>query len=123
VLLGTAVLSVLILTLPPSIGARRAVGLVPFRDVWHSSTTRAEMLANLVLFVPLGLLAPARWAALDRWASVILGALALSAGIEVAQFAFNLGRQASLTDVILNSAGAAFGYLLLRTGRPMLRHG
>jgi glycopeptide antibiotics resistance protein len=121
VLLGAAVLGVLVLTLPPSIGAPRSVELIPFRGVLHRGTKRAEMLANVLLFVPLGLLAPARWTVFDRWPSLVAGAFALSAGIEVAQLASNLGRQASLTDIILNTVGACLGYGLLLTGRRVLR--
>jgi len=95
VLLGAAVVGVLVLTLPPSIDAGRSIEVIPFRRIWHYSTARAEMVANIILFIPLGALAPARWKALDRWGLLLIFAIALSVAIEVAQFALDLGRQAA----------------------------
>jgi len=121
VLLGAAVVGVLVLTLPPSIDAGRSIEVIPFRRIWHYSTARAEMVANIILFIPLGALAPARWKALDRWGLLLIFAIALSVAIEVAQFALDLGRQASSTDIILNVSGAALGYLVLRIARVLMR--
>jgi glycopeptide antibiotics resistance protein len=42
-------------------------------------------------------------------------------GIEVLQFAFDLGRQTSITDVILNTAGAGIGYALLAATRAVIK--
>ncbi len=109
------------LTLPPSIDAGRSIEVIPFRRIWHYSTARAEMVANIILFIPLGALAPARWKALDRWGLLLIFAIALSVAIEVAQFALDLGRQASSTDIILNVSGAAIGYLVLRIARVLMR--
>ena len=111
VLLGASILSVLLLTLLPSIDAGRSTELIPFHRGFRRSATNAEMAANMVLFVPLGAFAPARWPVLDGWGRVLLGALAFSGTIEILQFVLALGRQASTTDVILNVAGAALGYL------------
>jgi glycopeptide antibiotics resistance protein len=72
------------------------------------------------MFVPLGLFVPARVRRLDRPAAILLFAAALSVAIEVLQFAFNLGRQTSITDVILNTAGAGVGYALLTAARAVI---
>ena len=114
-----SVLGILILTLPPSIEARRTLDLVPFRDIGRH-TVRTQMLANVVMYVPLGMFVPARIRRLDRPAAIVLFAAALSVVIEVLQFVFNLGRQTSITDVILNTAGAAIGYGLLTAGRALV---
>jgi VanZ like protein len=121
-LLGASFVSVFVLTLPPSIDAGRSIELIPFSRGWHNTSAEAEMLANMILFVPLGMFAPARWSVLDEWKRVVLAALALSVGIEAAQFAFGLGRQSSITDVILNAIGATLGYLVLRMVRRRERH-
>lgn len=70
-----------------------------------------EAAANVLFFVPLGLLLPL---ALKRHPFVggWLAAVGLSIGIEVAQYLFLSGRVASIRDVICNALGAAFGVLL-----------
>jgi VanZ family protein len=115
-LLGASILSVLVLTLPPSLAASHTLELVPFHKGWHDGNVRSQMLANIVLFIPLGVFGPARWPRLATWGRVLLAAAAFSAAIETLQFALDLGRQASVTDVILNTVGAAVGYLILRVG-------
>ncbi len=72
------------------------------------------MIANIVAFVPLGILLPILF---RRWtlAIVLVGAVGLSAAIEVGQLAVStwLGfayRSTDIDDVILNSLGALIGY-------------
>lgn len=67
--------------------------------------------ANVLLFVPVGLLItfivpPSRW-----WLGMVLGC-ALSCFIELAQLLFLPHRHASLIDVATNSTGAVLGCLL-----------
>ena len=64
-----------------------------------------EFLANILMFVPLGLLLTLLFA--HPWRGVVL-ALLLSAGAELAQFVLP-SRQPSLRDVLANVAGAAIG--------------
>ena len=75
------------------------------------------MLANIAAFVPLGILLPLL--VRTRWSGVLvlLGALALSVAIEVAQFAISVGlgyayRSSDIDDVILNVCGALGGYVV-----------
>ena len=67
-----------------------------------------EILANVVLFVPFGLLiallVPTRW-----WWLVVVGLIAIAAAIELGQALFLPGRVASLDDVIANSTGGVVG--------------
>jgi glycopeptide antibiotics resistance protein len=72
------------------------------RGVW------IERLANVALFVPIGLLASlvvGRW-----WAGFIVG-IVISGGVEVAQKLFLDDRVASWWDIAMNGAGAAVGAL------------
>ena len=75
------------------------------------------LVGNLVAFVPLGLLLPV--VLRRRSAVTVLGAaIALSAGIELAQFAISTAvgydyRTADVDDVIVNVTGALLGYLAL----------
>ncbi len=77
------------------------------------------MIGNIAAFVPFGILLPlvvsTRWSA----ALVVIGALWLSAAIELGQLAISywIGfayRSTDVDDVILNVLGAAVGYVLFQ---------
>ncbi len=81
----------------------------------------AEFAANILLFVPLGLLGalllPRR-----HWWLVLLGLVVLSVGIETVQALGLPSRRSSARDVLGNSLGAAIGVglslLLRRSSAP-----
>ncbi|GAA4870386.1 VanZ family protein [Saccharopolyspora cebuensis] len=73
-----------------------------------------QLAGNLVLLMPLGMLVPMRLGWPDRAASVAFGGLVAACGIELVQFLAVSGRVASVDDVVLNTAGAALGGLLVR---------
>lgn len=70
----------------------------------------SDDVANIVMFVPYGLLFPSAWPRLRRW-TIPLG-LALSVLIELVQLVVLSWRTPSLIDVLFNSVGAALGYAL-----------
>jgi glycopeptide antibiotics resistance protein len=72
-----------------------------------------NLLGNLALLFPLGLLGPIALPALDRWWRIALLALLYSAMIELIQLAVP-DRSADIDDVIVNVTGAVVGYLVLR---------
>jgi glycopeptide antibiotics resistance protein len=81
----------------------------------HVQWTQTEVLANVALFVPAGLLLAVL---LGRaWASVV-ACIAVSAAIELAQQRYLPSRVPSLEDVQHNSIGGAIGAL---TAWPLLR--
>ena len=69
---------------------------------------------NVVMFVPLGLLAPVLFARLRRPLTLAATALAVSFGIEVVQLGLRLmslsPRSFDVDDVLLNIVGALVGY-------------
>jgi VanZ family protein len=67
-----------------------------------------EELANLMMFVPLGMLGVLAVGTRRGWV-VVLAATAISASVELVQGAFLPARVASLTDVAANGAGALVG--------------
>lgn len=82
------------------------------------------MVGNIAAFVPFGILLPlivrTRWSA----AVVLVGALWLSAAIELGQLAISywIGfayRSTDVDDVILNVLGAALGYLVFQLLRGL----
>jgi hypothetical protein len=109
--LAATIVSISILTLPPSIDAPRTLNLVPFEEL-HGSVGDfgvAQLFGNALIFVPLGFLAPLRWPRIDSPIGILMAATTLSVTIEMLQFVLPTGRQSSLTDVIMNTAGALVG--------------
>lgn len=83
---------------------------IPFWDSQHHRRAGlADMVQNIVLFLPLGFFAVVAWP--RGWRAVVLATLvgaALSASVEVVQ-TMTLSRTSSVTDLIMNSAGALAG--------------
>lgn len=101
-------------SVPP--GTRMHPELNPVRSLFPLLTGRDDgtgvgqmkMVANLLLTVPLG-------AALTLVVGprvAIVGVAVLALAVEVAQWAFALGRYADIGDWLLNSAGGAIGALI-----------
>jgi glycopeptide antibiotics resistance protein len=87
-----------------------------------TSYTVFEFLANIALFVPLGLLLVAAWPRSNAWVALLIGYSA-SATIELVQTLLP-SRYPTLSDVIANTLGTAIGCLLIRLfvqRRPALR--
>src|SRR5205823_12601 len=86
--------------------------------------SRGDILANLVLYLPVGFfwsrLLSRRATSVQAASGAAVGA-AISLGVEIAQV-FDVGRVASLFDVALNTmsalAGAIFGSINLEAGGP-----
>lgn len=70
-----------------------------------------EAVANVLLFVPFGVLVALLLGA-RRWRVVVAG-LVLSASIEITQRLALPGRVPSVQDVVLNTVGAALGWAAL----------
>jgi glycopeptide antibiotics resistance protein len=71
-----------------------------------------NLLGNLALLLPLGLLGPIAVPALDRWWRVAILALLVSTAIELTQLLVP-DRSADIDDVIVNVLGALLGYATL----------
>jgi len=83
---------------------------------WESlDFTRLEIIANVLVFVPIGILA---FILMPRplWPLAVVLGPALSLAIEVAQRLALPHRAATLTDVIANSGGALIGVFVAITG-------
>jgi glycopeptide antibiotics resistance protein len=111
----------LVLTLQPAHPLPGQVvddNLVPFHTLaiyWRNLGSEfwlRNLFGNVLLLLPLGLLGPIALPSLDRWWRVALVALLYSMTIELIQLAVP-DRSADIDDVIVNVAGALFGYLLL----------
>lgn len=101
--------------LPATVSAR-VTGLVGILARWvaeagiasyQSSAIVLEFLANVALFVPIGLLLPIAWSRLRLWQVVLLGAL-LSGLIESVQ-GLMPSRFPTISDVMANTLGTLIG--------------
>lgn len=125
VALACTLLGVLLITLTARpFGSDGRTDLIPFHPLWNALTgeidaTRvvATFGANILLFVPIGILLPLRWPRLDRLGIVTLITACFSAAIEVTQFFMNTGRVAQLDDVIFNTLGGLIGWAIVRAVR------
>jgi glycopeptide antibiotics resistance protein len=119
--LGATVLGILLVTLSPKPNPSPRLDLIPLHPLWNAvvgtvDATRVITLfgANLLLFVPFGLLLPLRWQQLDRAWIVVLTSAAFSGGIEVLQYVMQWGRVTQLDDVIFNTLGGFAGWAIVR---------
>jgi len=103
------------------------MSFVPFRNIGGQLAQGLErpearqVLGNVVLFVPLGFLLPLAVRTFARaWATLVVAA-GLSLLIEIAQ-AILPSHSTDVDDVILNTAGAALGFLAFSTITWMGRH-
>lgn len=103
-----------------------SVNLIPFRSIIEQFTGRNDavsqtdtasvsllnLLANLLLFSPLGFFIPLLYKKCDGWRRIALAGAAISALIEFIQLF--IGRSSDIDDAILNTLGVMLGYCVLR---------
>jgi glycopeptide antibiotics resistance protein len=117
-----------ILTLGDPMGPQPdRINLIPFRDqFWalqgeiDAALATATLVANVVLFVPLGAALAARFPAASGWGLLAVAGF-VSLTVEGAQAVLDIGRLADVTDVMANAAGAALGIAIwgaITAGRP-----
>jgi VanZ family protein len=105
-----AALGVVALTIGPSPGELLFTVAQSVPGLDELSPATIEMAANVLLFVPVALFLAG---AAPRLPGVVVWLIctAASAGVETAQLVLP-GREPTVRDVVLNSAGAAIGVLL-----------
>ena len=79
---------------------------------YATSATIFEFVANIALFIPLGLLLVAAWPRSNAWVVLLIGYSA-SATIELVQTMLP-SRYPTLSDVVANTIGTAIGCLAVR---------
>jgi glycopeptide antibiotics resistance protein len=113
---------------PGDAGEATRPNLLPFRDLVNSldmSTyyvrlAMANLLGNVVLFVPWGFALAMRYDAL-RLAGCTVVTAAIAIGIETWQA--GIGRSVDATDVLMNMLGGATGFLTARSALPPVTDG
>lgn len=97
------------------------VNFIPFKtivfylkgDYVNLSIAVNNLVGNLILLLPLGLLLPFMFKRCQKLSSVVAIAFITSLIIEVIQFVLQIG-MADIDDVILNSLGAILGYIFYK---------
>lgn len=77
----------------------------------ESDDQKAFLLANIIMFIPFGVLAPMLGKAMGHILVLLPAALACSIGVEAMQLKYQLGF-CQLDDVAANSAGCLIGFLI-----------
>ncbi|MBP5153847.1 MAG: VanZ family protein [Lachnospiraceae bacterium] len=93
------------------------VRLLDFRYRWMMLL---NVLGNVALFIPTGILMPLLWPRLDRFPRTVAAGLGLSLCIELLQLPF-YARVSDIDDLIMNTLGAAAGYGILVLARRLLK--
>lgn len=112
VLFGCGLAEIFALTGIPSIwriNLDPTVNLIPFDGMLASPV---QFFLNIILFMPVGILAPLIWDKLGRVTNILLLGGGLSFFIEFMQL-FNF-RATDLDDLIANTAGALIGFLIVK---------
>ena len=111
VVASVGLLAILVLTLIPNPGQARVADETPLLCLVCGESGGADVVLNLLLFIPLGV----GLALLGRpWAHVVALCALLSLGVETLQYAAHTGRDASLSDLLTNTASGAVGAALVR---------
>jgi glycopeptide antibiotics resistance protein len=107
-------------SLPPNFNNERPFNLVPFRTIWGYLTDVVtpldnriyELAGNFLLFAPIALLLALSLRRFKVWPILALS-LGLSIAVETLQYTLYTYRVADIDDVICNTSGAVFSYVLI----------
>ena len=95
---------------------RRSLNLVPFSKASGSS---GEMLDNVLVFIPFGLLLGVNCKRLDFWRKILI-VVVFSITVETLQYLFAIGAS-DITDVITNTFGGLVGLVAYELGSRHFR--
>lgn len=88
------------------------INLIPFVNILDYDSKRKaaiNIIGNISMFIPTGIILPILYPRLDRFWEVLLAGAGLSFVIEMIQLLFP-GSVSDIDDLILNTAGVAIGY-------------
>ena len=88
------------------------INLIPLVNILDYDIKREatiNIIGNISMFIPTGIIMPILYRRLDRFWKVLLAGAGLSFGIEMIQLLFP-GSVTDIDDLILNAAGVAIGY-------------
>lgn len=121
-----AALMIYLMFLRPGLDQGRSLNLVPFasikifiRNIFHAVPyyrrhAVVNLLGNIVMFIPLGLLPPVIWKKQRRFPVSFLTSALVIVLCEAVQYITARGA-ADIDDLILNLIGAVAGFIIYRT--------
>lgn len=80
-----------------------------------------NVVGNIVMFIPLGMVWPSVYKELDKPWKVILAGFGITLSIEILQLPF-YGRISDIDDLILNLLGFVIGYWMYNTTKIVFKH-
>ena len=92
------------------------INLIPFIHMSDYAIKREAVInivGNICLFIPTGIILPVLYRKLDRFLKVLLAGAGMSFAIEMIQLLFP-GSVTDIDDLILNTAGAVIGFGIYR---------
>jgi glycopeptide antibiotics resistance protein len=95
---------------------KRSVNVVPFST---SSGSRSEMIENVLVFIPFGVLLGVNCKRLQLWRKLLI-VFVFSFSAEAIQYIFAIGAS-DITDVITNTLGGLLGLMAYDLGRRRIR--
>ena len=107
--LGYCLVLLVVTLLSRESGSRTGVDLLPFATVGHGAQGDAYVVENVLLFMPLGVLAGWFFPAAKRAGRVVGAGFILSLLIEVTQYLTGCG-YAQTDDLIMNTIGTWIGF-------------
>ena len=96
-----------------TLGTMRTIVWVPFRTPGGDNLIALYALANLVLFIPFGVLVPKVFHSVNAFWKIILVTFVTSVCIEAIQYILACG-YSQVEDMIMNVAGGVVGYLIIK---------
>ncbi len=97
------------------------INLTPFVHIVDYSSRKElliNILGNMCMFIPTGILLPILYKKLDRFWKVVLVGLSMSLMIELSQLLWCPTNVTDIDDLMLNTLGAAIGYGIYYLCRP-----
>lgn len=101
------------------------VNLLPLVHLFDYASARAlawNLLGNIAMLIPSGILLPLLYRKPDGFGKVLAAGALMSLGIELLQLPF-ASRASDVDDLILNTLGVALGYGIYAGVRRLLRQG
>jgi len=99
------------------------INLIPFvrlGDYRYKSDLMRNVIGNVGLFIPTGIILPIIYKKLNSFGKVIGAGALISLGIEILQLPFSV-RASDVDDLIMNTAGVAVGYGIYAVARALKR--
>ena len=99
------------------------INLIPFVNIFDYDVKREaaiNIIGNVCMFIPTGIILPILYKRLDCFRKVFLAGAGISFAIEMIQLLFP-GSVTDIDDLILNTAGAAIGYWIYRLAHSFRR--